>query len=178
MVEEWRDVVGYEGLYQVSSMGRVKSMYRYKKTLRPQFAPFYHSVILWKDGVPKKMRVHRLVAMAFIPNPNNYPYINHKDENKTNNCVDNLEWCTAKYNANYGTRSEKITKNRSTENLRKPVLQILNGNVVNRFSSEDEAAKFLGKSHKAAANIGSVCLGRKHFNTAYGYVWKFADEKE
>jgi hypothetical protein len=177
MEEEWRDIVGYEGLYQVSNLGRVKSLFRYKKLLKPRIMQQYYSVCLWKDKKPKHMRVHRLVGMAFIPNPNDYPCINHKDENKLNNCVDNLEWCTHKYNANYGTRIERSVKHRPMENIRKPVLQILNGKVINRFESEVAAGEYIG-SRKAYANIGSVCLGRKHFHTAYGYVWKFAEEKE
>lgn len=114
--EEWRPIKGYEGLYEVSSFGRVRSLDRYVKTgygsyrlhkgkvLSPgKDKDGYLSVHLFCNGKVHKRLVHRLVAQAFIPNPDNLPMINHKDEDKTNNSVDNLEWCTAKYNTNYGT---------------------------------------------------------------------------
>ena len=135
MEEEWRDITGYEGLYQVSNLGRVRSLDRYKnqvsksKNVYSAFCPgrilrqsyrsktskylrvsLYH---LAGDGVKScgaSYLVHILVAQAFIPNPNNLPCVNHKDEDKTNNCVDNLEWCTHKYNCNYGNRNIKISK--------------------------------------------------------------------
>lgn len=115
-MEEWKDIEGYEGLYQVSE-GEVKSL-NYNKTkkervLKKSIVGGYYTVNLHKDGVMKTYYVHKLVAEAFIPNPDNLPCINHKDENKLNNSVSNLEWCTVKYNTNYGTcierRKEKIT---------------------------------------------------------------------
>lgn len=121
MQEVWKDVAGYEGLYQVSNLGRVASLERitskgvhvpYKLLSQSNDKDGYKKVGLYKDGKVEVGRVHRLVATAFIPNPYNYPVINHKDENKQNNVVDNLEWCTVKYNANYGTaiqrRSDKL----------------------------------------------------------------------
>ena len=114
--EIWKDIIGYEGLYQVSSYGRVRSLDRYdsrncfrKKRILKLCANRlgYLKVGLWSNGKVKHHLVHRLVAEAFIPNPNNLPIINHIDENPSNNNVDNLEWCTAKYNMNYGTIRER-----------------------------------------------------------------------
>ena len=113
-MEEWRAVPGYEGLYEVSSYGRVKSIDRYVKSksyrlhkgkvLSPgKDRNGYLFVVLSYNGKHKGITVHRLVAESFIPNPDNLPQVNHKDEDKTNNNVDNLEWCDAKYNSNYGT---------------------------------------------------------------------------
>ena len=94
--EIWKDIQGYEGIYQVSSYGRVKSFKKNKvKILKPQMHyKGYKFVTLHKNGIGEKCKVHRLVAKAFIPNPNNYPVVNHKDENKSNNNVENLEWCS------------------------------------------------------------------------------------
>ena len=95
MEEIWKDVVGYEGLYEVSNFGNVRSLFRYKKQLRWDVANNrYATVQLFKNKIGKRLLVHRLVAEAFLPNPRNLPVVNHKDENKLNNNVDNLEWCT------------------------------------------------------------------------------------
>ena len=115
-MEIWKDIEGYEGLYQVSNLGRVKSLDRVVegkssstrlhrgKILSPGIGSTgYYMVVLYKDGGGCSYTVHRLVSNTFIPNPHNHPYINHKDENKLNNNVDNLEWCTHQYNMNYGT---------------------------------------------------------------------------
>lgn len=117
MNEIWKDVPGYEGFYSVSNFGRVKQLKDNRfgkfidcdkiKKLTPD-KDGYLRTSLTKDKKEKKFMVHRLVAMTFIPNPYNYPQVNHKDEVKNNNCVDNLEWCTEEYNANYGTRTERI----------------------------------------------------------------------
>lgn len=99
--EIWKDIKNYERFYQISNLGNIKN-YR-NKLLQPRINKSgYNRVILHKDKHGKEFLVHRLVAEAFIPNPNNLPCINHKDENKANNCVENLEWCTQKYNSNYG----------------------------------------------------------------------------
>lgn len=116
MIEIWKDIKGFEGHYQVSNLGRVKSLSRYmnhksgglsllkERILKPATnRKGYKIVVLCLNCKEYKFTVHRLVAKTFIPNPNNYPMINHKDEDKTNNCVDNLEWCDNKYNQNYGT---------------------------------------------------------------------------
>ena len=113
MKEIWKDIEGYEGRYQVSNFGNVKSL-NYKHTGEEKIMQSckdkigYLHIKLFMNGKPKMYKVHRLVAQAFIPNPNNYPQVNHKDENKTNNHVSNLEFCTPKYNNNYGTHNEKF----------------------------------------------------------------------
>lgn len=125
---EWRDVVGYEGKYKVSNTGLVKSCERKIRVYHRGYDGFrvvkeqlmktginnmgYEWVSLRTNNKGKTCFVHRLVAQAFIPNPNNLPYINHKDENPLNNQVDNLEWCSPKYNCNFGNRNIKISKKR------------------------------------------------------------------
>ena len=100
--EIWKDVKGYEGLYQVSNFGKVKSFKESAKFGNPYLINSgFHVVTLYlKDRTKRKFQVHRLVAETFIPNPENLPCVNHKDENKLNNCVSNLEWCTYQYNNN------------------------------------------------------------------------------
>lgn len=108
------DIVGYEGLYAVTSCGRIWG-YKRKKFLTPHpYNNGYLCVALCKDGKRKTVSVHRLVAMAYLKNENNYTDVNHKDEDKTNNAITNLEWCSHIYNCNYGSRNEKqkITKRR------------------------------------------------------------------
>ena len=118
--EIWKPIDGFVGYYEISNFGNVRSVNRYAKTFygkrtiksrtKEQFLnpKGYLRVALFKEQKCKKFFVHRLVAMAFIPNPFNYPFINHKNEIKSDNRMENLEWCTAKYNDNYGTRNERI----------------------------------------------------------------------
>lgn len=123
--EIWKDIEGYEGLYQVSNKGRVRSLdhttfhknrhgtfnlSQYSGGIKAQrlFKCGYMYVILNKEGTPRTFRVHRLVAQAFILNPENLPHINHKNEDRTDNRAENLEWCDSKYNNNYGNRSRKL----------------------------------------------------------------------
>ena len=115
MIEEWRPVVGYEGLYEVSNTGRVRSLDRFYyrlhkgKVLSPAKDRYgYLTVTLNYNGKSKTIKIHRLVAQAFIENPDNLPQVNNIDEDKSNNSVENLEWCTAKYNNKYGTRLERF----------------------------------------------------------------------
>ena len=125
MSELWVDVDGYEGLYMVSDLGNVKSIDRYtcsgvhregKLLAKIVDSDGYDRVHLSRDGHAKQIPVHRLVAIAFIPNPTGLSQINHVDEDKRNNAVQNLEWCDAKYNINYGTRSKKVALALSGEN--------------------------------------------------------------
>ena len=120
-MEEWRDIEGYEGLYQVSNYGRVKSLERNVTTgfgdrhikekiiILNQLPNGYLYYCLSKNNKKKGFYIHRLVAETFIPNPNNLPEVNHKDEDKTNNCIENLEWCDRSYNINYGTCKKRIS---------------------------------------------------------------------
>lgn len=127
-MEEWKSIPGYEGLYEISSYGRVKSLDRYVKVKSKSYrlqkgkmlSPIknkygYLQVFLCCNGKYKIISVHRLVAEAFIPNPDNLPIINHKDEDKSNNCVENLEWCSHRYNSNYNgvlkKRSQRMKEN-------------------------------------------------------------------
>ena len=115
--EIWMDCKGYNGKYQVSNMGRVwnvKSQTYLKGTVTDRGYVYVH--LTAPNGKHKKERLNRLVALAFIPNPLGLPQVNHKDENKLNNCADNLEWCDAKYNANYGTRNQRIGNSRRMSN--------------------------------------------------------------
>lgn len=169
MKEEWKDIKGYEGRYMVSNFGRVKSMkYRHHNTveiLKQDNNLGYKRVCLYtKNGKRKRIKVHRLVAEAFIPNPNNYLYINHKDENKNNNRVDNLEWCTQSYNINYGTRTE-----RANAKKQKAIIQIDRQNkFINRYNSITEIEKKLNYNR---SNIIACAKGR--LKTAYGYIWRY-----
>ena len=110
MIEKWQGIPEYEGKYQVSNLGRLKRT-QDGLILKPMKATNgYLIACLWKNNKQKKTVVHQLVARAFVPNPHNYNEVNHKDENKTNNNADNLEWCSHKYNMNYGKVKEKISK--------------------------------------------------------------------
>ena len=173
--EIWKDIEGYEGIYQVSSFGRVRSLDRYiqpythfcrGRILKPRKRPTYLSVKLSNEGILKCMYVHRLVAHAFIPNPNNLSDINHKDEDKTNNRVDNLEWCTHKYNINYGTAKERI---RNSMPNKKVVIQMsLQGEFIAEYPSVTDAAKAINVSRKS---IYRYCQGKRI--ASCGYKWKF-----
>lgn len=169
MEEIWKDIEGYEGLYQVSNMGRVKSLRRNIILKNKIESNGYERVVLSINNIPKGYSVHRLVATAFISNPNNYPIVNHKDENRTNNCVDNLEWCTQKYNVNYGTGISKRVKSQS-----KKVFQFKpDGTFIKEWESTMDVQRNLGfcQSH-----IVQVCKGKRRI--AYKYIWKYKKEIE
>lgn len=164
LFEEWRDIHGYEGLYQVSNFGRVKNCVRKTlKTIRTSVNG-YGYVVLSKNCKQKLHLVHRLVAEAFIPNPDNLPQVNHKDENKLNNIYCNLEWCSAKYNINYG---EGILR-RSTIRSKKIYQISKDGQILRTWASANEVKRALGFSQ---GNIQQCCVGKR--KTANGYIWKY-----
>lgn len=183
--EIWKDVIGYEGLYQVSNLGRVKSLPKFHCTSKNYSSLGYYSkekilkpiigvqgylyVNLYKEKRHNFKRIHQLVAQAFISNHENLPFVNHKDENVANNNVDNLEWCTNKYNLNYGTAQERRAK---THN--KSILQFdLEGNFIKEFESITQASKELNIPRDY---ISSCCLGRRR--KTRGYIFRFKDDKE
>lgn len=175
MTEYWRPVVGYEGLYMVSNLGRVKSL-NYKNTgkeheLSPVLIGGYKRVLLYKNRNRKHYLVHRLVAMAFLPNPNNLPEVNHKDEDKFNNCVDNLEWCTRKYNNNYGTGIERRVMKRINGKDSKVIYQYsLNGDLIKVWPSSKEIQRQTGYDRSF---ICSCCRCKDKNRTAYGFKWRY-----
>ena len=183
MEEIYKDIEGYENLYQISNYGNVKSLIsgKIRKLSKDRYG--YLFIALSKNDVKKQYKVHRLVAEAFIPNPNNYPQVNHKDEDKKNNAASNLEWCTAKYNANYGTaiqrrlltekqnpkRKEIIDKRRKSntnhQNTSKQVLCVETGVV---YPSTHQIERELGFYQQ---NISNACTGK--YKQAYGYTWRY-----
>ena len=180
IMEEWRDIKGYEGLYQVSNEGEVRSLnYNHTgtiHTLNPSSNNRgYEHVNLFKDGERKMKQIHRLVAEAFIENPDNLPHINHKDENPHNNKVENLEWCTPAYNNAYGGRALRAGKNISKA-LRgripkhtppKKVYQYtLDGRLVKIWESTSECVKN-GYNH-----VSQCCNGLRTQNKGYRWSYK------
>lgn len=167
MKEEWKPIKGFKGLYEVSNTGKIKSFQRGKtKILRQNISQRgYHHVILSKNKVNKDLRVHRLVASAFIPNPLNKPEVNHIDGNKDNNNVDNLEWATCKENIDHaikmGLCDERI------KNRRCPVMVFdMNNNFIGKFQSQMMAAKCLGINHK---NISRALCERDNVTCGYRF---------
>lgn len=169
MREIWKSIEGYEGLYEVSNLGRIKSL-RYANSNSPNPRVLktpstkggYPHLGLYKDGVPTTFNVHELVAKHFIPNPENYPTINHIDENKLNNRVDNLEWCTQMYNNNHGSRVENLSK--------KTYQYTLDGQFIKVWDSTQEAQR----NGYISSCISQCCNGIR--NTHKGYIWKYESE--
>lgn len=179
--EIWKTIKNYEGLYEVSNLGRVKSLERIDSNKHPikerllkcgKVDGGYLAAVLCKNGKHKTFLIHRLVAKAFIPNPNNLPQVNHKDEDKTNNCVSNLEFCTAKYNNNYGTRTERVAEKQTNGKKSKPVLKIdpISNEIVAEFPSVAEVQRQLGFGENAIRH----CL-KGRTKTSYGYKWKYKE---
>lgn len=189
MVEIWKDIKDYEGLYQVSNLGRVKSLQRYcycgnKYRLKKEKIlngstdkDGYIRVGLYNNGQCVLKKIHRLVATAFIPNSDNFPQVNHKDENKTNNFVyinedglvnlekSNLEWCSPIYNTNYGTAIE-----RRSSKKRKSVKQFSLDGVLIKIWESVRKCESEGFSHQG---VSSCCKGI--FKTYKGFIWNFAN---
>lgn len=177
MNEIWKDIKDFIGLYQVSNWGRVKRLIGYQckneRILKPRKHKCgYFAVILYKDGVTKSYLIHRLVAQAFLPNPNNLPQVNHKNEDKELNFVwityegtvdeskSNLEWCDQKYNCQYS--------------FAKTILQFdKQGNFIKEWSSMTEVEKQLGYGK---GNISNCCLGK--LKSTYGYIWRYKNEEQ
>lgn len=166
--EIWKDIEGYEGIFEISSFGRIKSKTRNGTVggiLKGTYNHLgYHRYLLSKDGVKKSLFAHRIVASAFIPNPNKLPYINHKDENPSNNHVDNLEWCDPKYNTNYGNGIQRRSKSR----YKKIYQYDKDGKLVKVWNSGTEIAEKTGYSH---GRISEAANGNR--KTAYGYQWSY-----
>lgn len=164
-MENWKEIEGYTD-YMVSNLGRVKSLkFSKEKILKSsKLNNGYLFVNLCKDGKYKPYLIHRLVAQAFLPNPDNLPQVNHRNENKTDNRVENLEYCNSQYNNNYGTRNERVIKSLSI-----PILQFnLDGELVRKWNSITQVERELGFDK---GNISRSCKQQYGFKSAYGYKW-------
>lgn len=180
MKEEWRPIEGFEGQYEVSNTGKIRSIDR-KVYQQGKFVSYggtemkpyhnnrgYQMIALSKGNKKKRLLVHRLVAIAFIPNIDNLPCINHKDENKDNNNVNNLEWCNHKYNCNYGTHMERVAQKQSIG----VVMYTLNGERLRVYKSSKEAERETGIPH---SGIMRCCKGLQ--NSCCGYTWTYSDSE-
>ena len=179
MKEIWKDIPEYEGRYKVSNLGRVMSLdwmhTKQERIMKESFCTNgYVKVSLFKNKTSKQCMVHRLVAKTFIPNPNNYPCINHKNENKADNRVENLEWCTYSYNNTYNNKPIRAKETKRKHNCKYagiPVLQLsLDGKVIRRFESAYGAQRATGIRH-----IYESCQNQNRYKTVGGYRWVFAD---
>lgn len=184
--EIWKSVKDYEGYYEVSNFGRVRSLDRavncthgsiaikkgkiLKQTVQ---AKGYLCVNLAKNGKSKSVQIQRIVAMAFIDNPDNLPCVNHKDENPQNNHVDNLEWCTYEYNNTYGNRLIRMAKSNTNGKLAKMVYKYTSDNeFVEEYPSCAELKRLYNYD---PSKISECCRGLR--KTAYGYIWKYIKEE-
>ena len=196
-MEEWRDIKGYEGKYQISDLGRIKSLNYRGNTNQEHILKLkearngYNQVQLYKNGKGVFYLIHRLVAQAFIPNPDNLPIVNHKDENKENNNVDNLEWCTYEYNNNYGTinkrHSETMKGRKLSEEHKRKISNSIKGNKHPQakkvkcittgeiFDYIKEAGRKynIGSSHISKCCKGKAKSAGKHPVTGEKLVWEY-----
>lgn len=156
MEEIWKDIKGYEGKYQISNLGKIKSLIGNSKILKPEIRTGYYSVELCKNGKRIHKRIHRLVAETFIPNPDNLPQVNHRDENKLNNQLDNLEWCDNTYNSQYPNN-----------------LSVYCFDLDKEFRSATEASVHTGVCR---TSILKVCRGQLH--QAGGMLWCYTKDKD
>lgn len=197
MDEIWRDIKGYEGIYTISNTGRLRSLdkkvgcaYGATRTFPGRIIELYtkdryaRARLADYKGNSKLMYIHRLVAKAFIDNPHDLPEVNHIDENKLNNNVNNLEWCDREYNNSYGTRLERQLKN---HDYKKSAIKIsetkrtvkysgiyqmdLEGNIIAKWKTIKEAVKYISASYYG---ISACCRGKAR--TTGGYTWRYADE--
>src|SRR5699024_3970009 len=177
--EKWKDIKQLEGRYMISSKGKVWSVYS-NRCLNVRLDSYgYPGIVLRLGGNGSKQLtrpIHRLVAEAFIPNPNKYPCVNHKDEDKTNNHIENLEWCTWRYNVTYGTRIERVKRstdyNEIAKKISRPIIQRdKEGKFINKWDSIAACAKQLGFDN---SSLSKCCKGK--IKTAYGYKWEYANK--
>lgn len=164
-MEIWKPIEGYNGRYEISSFGRIKSYAQDKingkiKNGNKTFKGYLTIVLYNSNGEKETVPIHRLVAQAFIPNPNNYPQVNHIDENKENNHVENLEWCDNSYNVNYGTRNQRAAKsNECCPTTSCKIYSIDINGKIEYYDSIGEAERQTGLSH---SNIVRTLKGRTH----------------
>lgn len=189
MEEIWKEITNYEGLYEVSNLGRIKSLKRItngekygvhklnEKILKNGKCGNYNIVVLRKNGKSKTLYVHRLVAKAFINNPNNYKEVNHKDGNTTNNNVENLEWCNRSYNIkhSYVILNRKKAIQGLKEYIKKHKKKVnqydLDGNYIRSWNCIKDAENFYG-----IKSIGKICICCQHKRkSAFGYKWEYVD---
>lgn len=183
MDKVWKDIEGYEGLYQVSNTGQVKSLnYKGHGVVRLLKQDVIHNgykrVSLFKNGKKKNYLVHRLVAITFLPNPHGYKEINHIDENKANNMISNLEWCSREYNMNYGTvikRSSEKRKGKDNPNAKTILMYDKEGNFIRKFDSIADANKYFGKDRNCS-QISRCLRGRN--KTAYDHIFVYTDDNQ
>ena len=177
MNEIWKSVVDYEGIYEVSNFGNVRNVnWRgcgYRNLTPAPDKDGYAVVTLCKDNRQSVKRVHRLVAIAFIDNPLDKAQVNHKDENKWNNNVGNLEWVTCEENNNYGTRNDRVSKNKLNTNCKAVLQYDKNGSLLRKWLSMCEVKRQCGFD---TGPLSKCCRGV--YKSAYGYVWRYAVEEE
>ena len=171
MTEEWKDIPRFDG-FQVSNNGRVRN--KRGKILKGSINNNgYQMVHLRTKDKNKLCTVHRLVAEAFIPNPDNLPQINHKDESKVNNAASNLEWCTSSYNVNYGTRNKRVTKAKRNNTYNTKAVRCIE--LRKTYPSTREAERQIGID---CSQISAVCNHKKNYKTAGGYHWRYVERRK